>query len=101
MKNNFFLKGSLLFLFFLLIFCFALSRLNMGQQVQGRILLEEAVRKTAVACYAAEGFYPPDIAYMREHYGLLWDDKKYIIHYEIFASNLMPDISVLVRSYEN
>ena len=95
------MKGTLLFLVFLLFFGFGLSRLNTGQQVQGRILLEEAVRKTAVACYAAEGFYPPDIAYMQEHYGLQWNVKRYIIHYEIFASNLMPDITVLIRTYEN
>ena len=101
MKNQALFRGTLFFLVFLLLFSFALSHLDAGQQEQGRILLEDAIRKAAVACYAAEGFYPPDVAYLQEHYGLQWDSKTYVIHYEIFASNLMPDITVLVRSYEN
>ena len=62
---------------------------------QGRTKLENAVRRAAVACYAAEGAYPPDVAYMVEHYGLTVDESRYIVHYEIFAENLMPDITVL------
>ena len=62
---------------------------------QGRTNLENAVRRAAVACYAAEGAYPPDVAYMVEHYGLTVDESRYIVHYEIFAENLMPDITVL------
>ena len=63
---------------------------------QGRIKLEDAVRSAAVACYAAEGAYPPDVDYLKEHYGLSVDETRYIVHYDIFAENLMPDITVLV-----
>lgn len=56
---------------------------------------ENAVRKAAVQCYALEGQYPPDVDYMREHYGLSVDAAKYTIHYEIFASNIMPQIIVI------
>ena len=48
-----------------------------------------------MACYAAEGFYPPDVAYMQAHYGLRFDESRFAVRYEIFASNLMPDITVL------
>ena len=70
---------------------------NVTEEVsdQGRTKLEDAIRRTAVACYAAEGAYPPDIEYMVEHYGLTIDETRYIVHYEIFAENLMPDITVL------
>lgn len=60
-------------------------------------LLEEAVRRCAVACYAAEGFYPSNIDYLQAHYGLQYDEESYIIHYQSEASNLMPDITVLER----
>ena len=53
------------------------------------------MRQTALACYAAEGVYPPDVAYMQEHYGLQYDESRYAVSYEIYASNLMPDITVL------
>ena len=88
-----------LILLLLIIFFFLLYTCRLGdmQKEQGRLQLEHAVRKTAVTCYAVEGFYPPDIAYMQEHYGLQWNSRNYMIHYEIFASNLMPDITVLTR----
>lgn len=78
-----------------LCFAVALSRLNTGRQEQGRQQLEEAVRRTAVSCYALEGFYPPSVDYMEKHYGLSYDDESYTVHYEVFAANLMPDITVL------
>ena len=70
---------------------------NVTEEVseQGRTKLEDAVRRAAVACYAAEGAYPPDVTYMIEHYELSVDESRYIVHYDIFAENLMPDITVL------
>ena len=62
---------------------------------QGRTKLEDAVRRAAVACYAAEGAYPPDVEYLIEHYGLTVDESRFIVHYDVFAENLMPDITVL------
>ena len=57
--------------------------------------LEEALRRTAVSCYAAEGVYPPTLEYMEEHYGIQIDRTRYTVHYEVFATNIMPDITVL------
>lgn len=81
----------------LLCFSLAVSRLEQDRQAQGKSLLEDVLRRTAVACYASEGFYPPDVDYMLEHYGLQYDAEKYVIRYEVFASNLMPDITVLEK----
>ena len=81
-----------------LCFLLALSRLDRGQEEQGRQQLEEALRRTAVTCYAIEGFYPPSLAYMQNHYGLSYDEKVYAVHYEVFAANLMPEITVLERT---
>ena len=81
----------------LLIFTTALSNLQEGQQSEGRQQLEDAVRRSAVACYAAEGIYPPDLDYLSTHYGVQIDEERYHVFYEIFADNLMPDITVLER----
>ena len=70
-----------------------LSRLDTGEQ--GRQRLERSVRRTAAACYASEGFYPPSVDYMEENWGLQYDRDRYVIRYEVFASNLMPQITVL------
>ena len=59
--------------------------------------LEAALRRSAVACYGAEGYYPPDVAYLQTHYGITYDENQFIVHYDLFASNVMPEISVLKK----
>lgn len=56
--------------------------------------LEDAVRRAAVSCYAAEGRYPGKLSYLEERYGLQLDDR-FAVHYDVFASNLAPDVTVV------
>lgn len=79
----------------LLIFASALNSLESGRQTEDLRQLEQALRRGCVACYAAEGVYPPDLAYLQEHYGVQVDESRYDVHYSVFAQNLMPDITVL------
>ena len=76
----------------------AVSNLEQGRQEQDIRQLEQVLQRTAVACYAVEGAYPPDVAYMRRHYGLVYDESQYIVHYKVIASNFMPDITVMERT---
>ena len=64
---------------------------------EGLQLAEQAVRQAAVTCYAVEGAYPESYEYLKEHYGVAVDESKYTVFYEIFASNLMPEITVVER----
>lgn len=59
--------------------------------------LEEAIRRDMVICYAMEGAYPESLEYLKEHYGLNYDETRYIINYEVMGSNLMPDVMVLEK----
>jgi hypothetical protein len=79
----------------LLFFSTSLHHLETGQAAEGRRQLEESLRRAAVACYAAEGSYPMDVAYLEEHYGIQIDTDRYTVRYDAFAENLMPDITVL------
>ena len=79
----------------LLGFLTSLSNLEQGQSAEGKHQLEDALRRAAVACYAAEGIYPPNLDYLQEHYGIQIDASRYTVVYDVFASNLMPDITVL------
>lgn len=79
----------------LVLFSTAVSNLEDGRVSEGRRQLEDSIRRSAVACYAAEGVYPPDLAYLEEHYGIQVDTRRYTVYYSIFAENLMPDITVL------
>jgi len=99
MKRSFSLltaaAGLLLPLLLLVFFFSALTRLDAGQGEENRARLEDALRRAAVACYAAEGVYPPDLAYLEEHYGVQIDREQYGVFYEVFAQNLMPEITVV------
>lgn len=79
----------------LVFFATAVDSLNDGQSAERLAQLEQAVRRSCAACYAAEGVYPPDLAYLQERYGLQIDEERYLVHYSATAQNLMPDITVL------
>jgi len=81
-------------------FSVSISRLEADRHKEDKQLLSDVLARTAAACYASEGFYPPDVAYMQQHYGLRYDENRYLVHYDRFASNLMPDITVLDKAYE-
>ena len=97
--NNSYLRGlalplliSALLLLFLI---FGLNQARNSADKEGYAYLQNAINRASVECYAVEGMYAPNIAYLETHYGLIIDHKKYIVHYEAFASNIMPDITVI------
>ncbi len=79
----------------LLWFAMAVDSLNSGRSEEDLRQLEETLRRSCVACYAAEGVYPPNLDYLKDRYGLQIDEKRYTVRYTAFAENLMPDITVL------
>ena len=58
---------------------------------------ELAVRRAAVSCYALEGAYPSTYEDLKARSGIAVDEEKYKVFYEIFASNIMPEITVVRR----
>ena len=56
--------------------------------------LETAIRRSVVQCYVVEGTYPPDLDYLKEHYGITYDSNRYYVDYTAIGSNLMPDITI-------
>jgi len=57
--------------------------------------LEKAIKRAAVQCYAIEGFYPSDVKYLEENYGIIIDSSRYIVEYRCFSSNILPTIKVV------
>lgn len=62
---------------------------------EGADTLRRGIARASVQCYAIEGRYPPSIGYLEEHYGIQIDYERYNVFYSGFASNLMPDITVI------
>ena len=79
----------------LFVFMPSLTGMTGGVTAEEREQLERAIRRAAVACYAAEGFYPPDLEYIVENYGVQIRKDVFIVDYDIFAENIMPGIKVM------
>ena len=79
-------------------FAAALTSLDSGREAASMRQLEDALRRGCVACFAAEGVYPPTLNYLKNNYGVQIDERKYAVFYDIYAENLMPDITVLERT---
>ena len=58
---------------------------------------ELAVRRVAVSCYALEGAYPASYEDLKARSGGAVDEGEYKVFYEVFASNIMPEITVVRR----
>ena len=84
----------------LLWFFTAVGQLGSGRAKEGKLQLETALRRAAAACYAAEGIYPPTLDYLTEHYGVQINGELYAVFYEVFADNLIPQITVVEKGHD-
>jgi len=75
-------------------FFYSVTNISEAQSNEMRQNLEDALRQGATACYAAEGRYPESLDYLTENYGVQIDTARYNVFYEVFAENLMPNITV-------
>ena len=65
-----------------------------ANEAEGIRLLEEALMRVAVHSYAVNGFFPESLDYIVENFGVFIDHGRFVVHYEVFAANLLPDIRV-------
>ena len=86
-------------IFVALIIAFVFLVNNITGKGNGRELeiVRDAVKNSALTCYAVEGMYPDDLSYLRDHYNLSYNEERYIVYYHPLASNLMPSIKVAER----
>ncbi|HHW23813.1 MAG TPA: hypothetical protein GXX26_13200 [Clostridiaceae bacterium] len=96
-KNAFRWVQPFMFIVLILIVVYSILTMNAvysknNDAQPGRI--KEAIERACVQCYALEGSYPPDLEYLKDHYGIMLDHDRYYYYYEIFASNVMPVVEV-------
>lgn len=71
-----------------------LRQIEVSTRAEGRRLLEESIMSAVVRHYAIEGNYPPSVTFIEENYGVYIDRERYAVHYDIFASNIVPAVTV-------
>ncbi len=93
-------KLHLSLLAFLLLVFIALSGLNdISNRTSDsqRESLERAIERSVSHCYALEGTYPPSLEYIKNHYGLTYDEDRFFVDYRFIGSNMLPDVTIIER----
>ena len=91
------LFSVLLFLLIVILFAGGLKTAASAEESESLSIAHNSIMRSLVSCYAIEGRYPESFEYLKQHYPVKIDEEKYIVHYEIFGSNIMPDITVIKR----
>ncbi len=101
-KQNSYLKNLLVslsvFAAIFLIFWLGVSSVSSKAHEEELHTLQTAVTRGITHCYAIEGVYPKSLTYLKENYGLTYDEDKYFIDYQPQGSNLMPDVTIITKA---
>ena len=87
----------LIFVALIVGFIFLINNITSKSGSREKEIVTEAVKNAALTCYAVEGMYPDSLDYLRENYNLSYNEDKYVVDYETFASNVIPHIKVVER----
>jgi len=74
-----------------------LRQTDASSSAEGLRILEDSIRRAVVMNYAIEGRYPESIEYIEKQFGVHIDRTRFTVHYNIFASNILPDIRVIEK----
>jgi len=74
-----------------------LYKTDESSNAEGLRILEESLQRAVVMNYAIEGRYPQSLEYIEKNFGVHIDRTRFIVHYTIFASNILPSITVIER----
>ena len=84
-------------IFVLIMFFFVqgMSSIARSTSAETKRSLETAIERSIVHCYAIEGRYPPSLQYLKDHYGITYDETAYYVNYQPVAANIRPDVVIL------
>ncbi len=86
-----------IFALFIIVIYFGLQSVEGSSDRLQLKALHDAIARGCTHSYATTGAYPSSIDVLTDNYGVQIDESKYIVHYEIFASNIMPEITVIPK----
>lgn len=88
---------SLLFALLLLLFLYGVDTLSDSNLERQKDALEKALTQSITYCYSVEGIYPEDLNYLKEHYGLTYNEELFFVDYRTTGANLLPDVTIIER----
>lgn len=79
------------------LFLYGLSDISKDTTDREEVSLKNALDRSIVSCYCTKGTYPPSLDYIKEHYGLIYDEEVFYVDYRAFGSNIRPDVTIIRR----
>ncbi|MBE5850128.1 MAG: hypothetical protein E7298_08225 [Lachnospiraceae bacterium] len=83
------------FVIIIAVFLMGISFIASTSSKDQKQVLTDAVNKDIIHCYAVEGYYPPSLAYIEDHYGLTYDKSRYLVDYVPVGDNIMPSVTIV------
>ena len=87
----------LFFVAVIIVFLMGISFISSTSSKDQTQILTDAVNKDIIHCYAIEGYYPPSLSYIEDHYGLTYDKDRYLIDYVPVGDNIMPSVTIVEK----
>lgn len=87
----------LLFLLILTAFLLSTKSLTGGDRIRQKETLDRVLARTITGCYAIEGTYPESIDYMKEAYGLTYNEDLFFVDYRVPGGNIRPTYVILEK----
>lgn len=91
----------LIFLLVFIGFGYGLTVMDKKMNREEMQTLQNAVTRSVTTCYTLEGNYPQSLSYLKEHYGLHYDEDKYFVDYQPLGANIMPDITIIKKEADH
>ncbi len=88
--------NSIIMIIMLLLFVGGINYTGYRTIARQQESLENAINRDIAQCYALEGAYPPSLDYIKEHYGLTYDETTFFVDYQPIAANLYPDVTIIL-----
>ena len=89
------LLNAAVFFVMLALFFSGISQLSSSNDRRALATLETAVSRDITRCYATEGAYPADLQYLKDNYGLTYDEDRFFVDYQVLGANILPSVTII------
>jgi len=84
-----------IFIALIALFYAGFSSLSDSTDERQRTSLENAINRSIVQYYAAEGRYPENLSQLMDRYGLIYDKERFFVDYRLQGANIFPDVTII------
>ncbi len=89
------LPTILLFSMVIALFVVGTGSLSKGSTKRQKESLTDALSRDIIYCYATTGHYPESLDYIKNNYGLFYNEELFYVDYQVRAQNIIPDVTII------